>query len=436
MMRGRLGAALRVALVLIALAPRSRGATTSLDHASLADQSAGQQWAMRKKAWLAGGVATVVLAAIAGAIVFVSGIVPIKASSGHWAITAWLLDVAKQRSVSTHTIGTRVPPLEGAALAMKGAAHFEFGCAPCHGSPVLQQPTIASRMTPTPPDLRQAGSTFEPAELFYIVKHGIKFTGMPAWPAHTRDDEVWAMVAFLRRLPSLDARGYVELAAPHDAADMPDPLESLTPPRSVPDAIRESCARCHGADGLGRGTGAFPKLAGQRPAYLLASLEAYARGQRHSGIMQPAAAPLDRDEMRQIAEYYSGLDGGGSALGSLHAETRADTGAEDLGRRIATRGLPDQLIPPCIECHGPGEQPRNPHYPRLAGQYAEYLELQLRLFKAGQRGGTSYASIMHKVASRLSEDQMQAVASYLASTAPPVARPTGEIRTSGADADR
>ncbi|MFN2428348.1 MAG: cytochrome c, partial [Candidatus Binatia bacterium] len=82
----------------------------------------------------------------------------------------------------------------------------------------LQQPRIAAAMTPKPPDLRTVALTFDPEELFYIVKHGIKFTGMPAWPALERDDEVWAVVAFLRMLPTLDPGEYLELTGMARAA--------------------------------------------------------------------------------------------------------------------------------------------------------------------------------------------------------------------------
>jgi hypothetical protein len=67
-------------------------------------------------------------------------------------------------------------------------------------------------MLPSPPDLSTAVRDWRDRELFWIVKHGIKYTGMPAWVAAQRDDEVWAIVAFLRRLPTLDAAGYRELA--------------------------------------------------------------------------------------------------------------------------------------------------------------------------------------------------------------------------------
>ena len=88
----------------------------------------------------------------------------------------------------------------------------DFGCRPCHGSPGRQAPRIALAMTPHPPYLPPAIAGWAPDELYYIVKHGVKFTAMPAWPAGRRDDEVWAMVAFLRALPRMDARSYRALA--------------------------------------------------------------------------------------------------------------------------------------------------------------------------------------------------------------------------------
>src|SRR6266508_2949719 len=96
------------------------------------------------------------------------------------------------------------------------------------------------------------------------------------------------MVAFLRRFPCLDSAEYRRLArgetAPGgEAAPPPD----SPGPETSPHAITANCARCYSVNGLGRGLGAFPKLAGQRATYLDLSLRAYARGQRHSGIMQP-----------------------------------------------------------------------------------------------------------------------------------------------------
>jgi cytochrome c553 len=349
--------------------------------------------------------------ALGGGLVAVSGIIPIKASSGHWAITAWLLDFAKTRSVSTHTLTLKTPALDEPELALKGAGHYETGCLPCHGGPGRRHPRIAQAMTPPPPYLPPRIAKWEPDELFYIVKHGIKFTGMPAWPALQRDDEVWAMVAFLRRLPNLDAESYRRLIqgeAPPDGSVTP--MGALTGQPERPRAVTASCGRCHGVDGRGRGVGAFPKLAGQRPAYLLASLQAFARGERHSGIMQPIAAGLSQEEMRELAGYY------GSLQELSPSRLPQDTApAIERGKAIADRGIPSQRVPSCADCHGPGATRRNPVYPELAGQYADYLVLQLEIFKKNVRGGTDYAHLMRRLAAGLTPEQMRDVALYYAS---------------------
>lgn len=77
--------------------------------------------------------------------------------------------------------------------------------------------------------------------------------------------------------------------------------------------------------------------------------------------------------------------------------------------------MPDKRVPACVTCHGPGGTRRNPHYPRLAGQYADYILLQLTLFKAQTRGGTPYHHIVERVASQLTDEDMRAVAAFFAS---------------------
>jgi cytochrome c553 len=337
----------------------------------------------RRPAIVAAALSTV------GGLAVVSGIVPITASSGHWPITASFLHFSMRRSVATHALGLKVPPLDEPWLAQKGAAHYEAACSACHGSPERPRPEIARHMTPPPPSLSTTAPEWKPAELFYIVKHGVKFTGMPAWPAQQRDDEVWAMVAFLRRLPSLDAHGYRQLAG-----------ETLS-------GVAQTCERCHGPDGRGRGSAAFPVLAGQRPAYLLAALRAYARGARHSGIMGPVAGDLRDDEMLQLADYYGRLP----RLANPRASS-SDAATLERGREIARRGIPSQRVPACVACHGPTTIPLNSSYPVLAGQNSEYLVLQLELIKQEHRGGSPYAVLMRPVASRLTREQMQAVALY------------------------
>lgn len=364
------------------------------------------RWRKRLLRWSAG----LALLGVVGFLVAASGIIPIKASGGHWGITEWVFQFGKRRSLATHTWRLDLPPLDDPALVMKGAAHYETGCRPCHGSPGHPRPRIAAAMLPPPPSLRPLIADLTPESLFYVVKHGIKLTGMPAWPSPRRDDEVHAIVAFLLALPSLDGDAYRRLAFGDVAVPSLGSLHDLAGDiaGTLP-ALIASCDRCHGRDGRGRGTAAFPRLAGQKREYLLRALAAYDGGIRHSGIMEPAAAGLQDNERGALADHYSRLSG----LGSNEA-TIAQDGALARGEAIVREGIPSQGVPPCHDCHGPAPHPRNTAYPHLAGQYADYLVLQLELFKRNERGGSDYAHIMQRIAARLTRDQMRDAAAFYA----------------------
>jgi cytochrome c553 len=362
-----------------------------------------------KHPWLTAGALGFVGAATA-LLVILSGIVPIKASSGHWPITAALLDFAKVRSVATHSFGIQAPLLDDPALVLRGAAHYESGCYPCHGGPGATVPPVMAAMTPIPPELSGQIARWKPEQLFSIVKHGIKFTGMPAWSVQQRDDEVWAVVAFLRRMPALDAAAYRTLVyGDQRAATDATPRIPTPGNQQAPRAIRDVCWRCHGVDGTGRGPGAFPSLAGQRAAYLYGSLRAFADRKRFSGIMSTIAANLSDQTMREVAEYYARLP-------PRFPSGAADAaGAMPRGEAIARRGIPEHDVPSCADCHGPADTPKNPAYPMLAGQHARYLALQLELFKQGRRGGSGYANLMHVVVGRLAPEQIRDVTLYYGS---------------------
>jgi cytochrome c553 len=371
------------------------------------------------------------------ALLFVSaGLVPVAASQGHWPITRALLHFAMRRSVQTHALGIKPPPaaeqpLGPDAMVLKGAGHYAEGCLPCHGAPGHPRADVVLHSVPQPPYLPPMVDSWNDRELFWIVKHGIKYTAMPAWPSQQRDDEVWATVAFLRRLPRLEPAQFRRLAYGEEAG------RRATGPTETAAQTLANCARCHGRDGAGRGDGAFPPLAGQSEAYLLASLRAYGRGDRHSGVMGPVAAALDEGEMRALAKHYAAAavpdrhgHAEGDAAGVAHrAATAKDAGdargtsdrpetstrAVERGERLAREGEAGRRVASCVECHGPGPAPRNALYPRLAGQPAAYIELQLSLFQHGTRGGTPYTGIMATVADRLQPSDIRDLAAYYAS---------------------
>ena len=334
--------------------------------------------------------------AAAGFLVAASGLIPVTESPGDYASTRWFMQFAKRRSIETHSLRVRAPSLESPALVLRGAGHYETTCRVCHGAPSFPRTQIALGMEPPPPNLAGRVPTWSDGELFSIVKHGIMFSGMPAWPEPQRDDEVWAMVAFLRRLPGLGPAEYRRLSG-----------LDVTPAA----AGTEACARCHGPDGRGRGAAAFPRLAGQSPTYLRLALEAYSRGGRRSGIMRSVLVGMTPEQVEAVSNYYGGL-----APLTMAAAVPV---SNDRGAGIALRGIPEQGVPSCSDCHGPGPGVRNPAYPRLDGQYEDYLILQLELFASQRRGGSRYAHIMQQVAPRLKPEQMRDVARFYASRGAP-----------------
>ena len=355
---------------------------------------------------------------LGGFAVAVSGLMPLRASSGHWAVTRWLLVFSKERSIVTHSALIDAPPLDERARRVRGAAHYDRGCSPCHGSVLGRIPRVAEAMLPPPPYLPPRVSRWSPEQLFYIVKHGLKFTGMPAWPAAGRDDEVWDVVAFLQALPGMNGSEYRRLASGATSPRMAeDDLRALggTEPaeREAPDVIRDSCAQCHGMDGAGRDD-AFPVLAAQRAEYMENALRAYRDRRRHSGVMGSAAANLSDAEAAAAARYYA-------AQPRTQRRTLPSTARGERGRDIATRGLETRKIPACIECHGPAAVPKNPAYPILAGQPAAYLRLQLLLLQQGARGGSEYVHLMRSFVGRLQTDEIADLAEYFSSIDPVMA---------------
>jgi hypothetical protein len=149
---------------------------------------------------------------LVGGVVFIySGSYNIGASSPHWPLTEWVMATARDRSIQTHARGISVPPgFDDPARLALGVEHFAAHCAVCHGAPGVPKGDIALGLYPASPNLADPGTTRPPADQFWILKHGIKMTGMPAWSDHG-DDELWATVAFLQKLPAMSEADYAKL---------------------------------------------------------------------------------------------------------------------------------------------------------------------------------------------------------------------------------
>lgn len=360
------------------------------------------------------GVASLIALTILGALAVAwSGVYNVAASRGHPAWLNWFLTIGMERSVAVHSGDAQAPPLDDTALIALGAGHFQGGCAPCHGAPGQAVNPIFAHMLPSPPKLEAQVGEWKDAELFWIVKHGLQYAGMPAWSGEGRNDEVWAVVAFLRTLPELSADDYAGYARGNAEFSSVAPAELLDRGRAMPH--QTACARCHDAPGAPPVSDLVPRLAGQSAQYLREALLQYSSGIRESGIMEPIAAEIGRAEIAAIADYYAGLS-------SPRAEVLASQTVIERGRRIATLGDPDRGAPPCEACHGAGALAA---YPRLAGQSARYAAGQLRLWRKGGRADSPTGALMADIAMRLSPEDIDAVSTYYQSLArsPAVAAP-------------
>ncbi len=160
-------------------------------------------------------VASVLLIA-AGLGVFVySGVYPIGADTKHFTLTTWLLETLRERSIESASAGIDVPPLDNPELLLSGGPDYNDMCAGCHLKPGVADSDLSLGLYPAPPNLTTPDPEFPDLDSdeaarrhFWIIKHGIKASGMPAWGPTHDDQRIWAMVAFIRRLPSLDKDQY------------------------------------------------------------------------------------------------------------------------------------------------------------------------------------------------------------------------------------
>ena len=152
------------------------------------------------------------LVVLLGTFAFIySGLYDVAATDPHWPVTRWVLETARVRSIKAYAAGIQAPAgLDDPAQILIGVEHFAAHCAVCHGAPGVPKGDIGRGLYPPPPDLAKATQLYSPAELFWIVKNGIKMTGMPAWIDHS-DEELWAIVAFIKKLPGMSEQDYARL---------------------------------------------------------------------------------------------------------------------------------------------------------------------------------------------------------------------------------
>jgi mono/diheme cytochrome c family protein len=160
----------------------------------------------------------------AGLALLYGGWYNIGATAQHFPFVYTVLEEGMKYSVRNHAQDVKLPSagLGGEQQLRLGARVYRDKCAQCHGGPGFAQSTIGMSMQPIPGPLVDATQRWEPRELYWVTKNGIKMSGMPAWEYHLREDELWAVVAFVTTLPAMSAQDYRAWTAPDAAPGRPE----------------------------------------------------------------------------------------------------------------------------------------------------------------------------------------------------------------------
>ena len=177
------------------------------------------------------------------------------------------------------------------------------------------------------------------------------------------------------------------------------------------------CSACHGMDG-NSATDQFPKLAGQHEAYIWRQLKMFKSGERDNPIMLGMAGPLSEQDMRDLGAYFATQ----KIIPGVADDTPIASGPNqglkyyEVGERIFQAGNTVTGVPACMGCHGPTGRgnPGSP-YPAIAGQHASYIAGKLQFFRGGGTWGKGENAnpVMLSVASHLSDEEIQGVATFL-----------------------
>jgi cytochrome c553 len=346
-------------------------------------------------------VILICVVAVVGAIgIAWLGLFDVAATSGHNQAFGWFLHFTMRHSVKVRAPDRSQPRLDDPKLIEKGKAYAELRCAPCHAAPRRPSDVVAEGVLPEPPKITDLTREFDSDQLHWIIKHGIKMSAMPAWPAQDRDDEIWALVAYLNHV------GQQSTERQEQHPQQPPRIEALG---GIGGQVTlQTCNGCHGSDGNGR-YGAFPKLAGLSEDYISQSLKDFRSGKRHSGFMQPFAADLTDAQIEKFAAHFAGK------TRKFESTPHLRPPAMQYAAKIAEPAQSTRGLPACRACHKQADhQEQSSAIPNISGQPAGYIKTQLKLFRSGVRAGTPDAQVMARMAHGLTDLQIEDLSQYFA----------------------
>ena len=362
------------------------------------------------------------------------GLITVSARPPHWPITMFALHYTFKHSVAQAGSDVPVPDdLNSPERIALGIQHYKNVCTSCHGGPGLGQSPIALSMRPRPQHLASVIDQFSDQQLYAILRNGVRFSAMPAWPADSNFDEIWSVIAFLRAQPDMSTEEFIQMTA----RSMPEGAQKLPFQTPVAESnmdvgikappmdeykyahpgtgwheyasngeVLQVCVACHGDNGNGAAAGGrAPNLTVLTDDYIKHALEGYADGSRPSGIMMTVAASLSDGQMDQLAGYFSGMD-------TPSQPPATQTGNADAGRQIALNGKPEAAVPACYNCHQNIEQSSTLWVPQIAGQTSNFINYRLKEFSKGGWIGNGPWKPMGFIASALTPQDHADLAAY------------------------
>ncbi|HXB19467.1 MAG TPA: cytochrome c [Steroidobacteraceae bacterium] len=170
---------------------------------------AGSGWrvARRLAAAMAAGLGSLGLGA---GLIVASGLYNIGADDHHTALVTALITQLRDRSIAVRARSVAVPDLSGAADIEAGARRYALECSVCHLAPGVSHSQLRRGLYPHPPNLAQQQPP-APQRAFWVIKHGIKMSAMPAWGTTLDDPAIWELVAFIERMPAISPEDYQHL---------------------------------------------------------------------------------------------------------------------------------------------------------------------------------------------------------------------------------
>jgi mono/diheme cytochrome c family protein len=285
-----------------------------------------------RRLWHGGGMPVIVtLAALATAgaaaalAVIHGGFYNVSATEQHTAPVYWALEFTMRNAVKRSARDVTAPGLSDPALIQRGLALHRGACLQCHGAPGVSPDDVGKALMPAPNNLVQTAREWSAAEIYWTTKHGLKMTGMPAWGMRFADEDLWAIVAFVKHLPRLSAAEYEAMAraarSPSSVAGRPSSPDARAgdPARGVAAMQQYACTTCHTIPGMvGAAAHVGPPLTGIGDRKFLGgrlpnSPENLVRWIRHPREVSPQSLMPDlgvtEQHARDMAAYLLTLKG-------------------------------------------------------------------------------------------------------------------------------